>query len=422
MPQVPLAHAPLLSQADIDKMVAAAKRFNGEESFPSHEADIVKAYSDRLVERYAHVVKADSPERERASTVVSTGNGGLGTRAATPVVARSVSPPPAAATTQAPQSMVRPVVPPRSTIPEAMLEFPPESLAAMLVGYYMTGGKRQRTKKEARGRERWDEGTWREWHIEGDRNLREAEDASVVMDTFRSKTIELPDQVKWGAYRKPSDDDDPPMPTRTAVHTDYGRLQDLDNKPIARNDGPWEQVRRVTMGKQQDNEAYLRSIETFVAGAERSAGALPQGHLHDHVQHIWRDGFIDSELRQVANKAGREYQHPSIGPFTHLVQEARKRLPVVKDLQTWAAKGPGVDLACLLHEPADFSVGTAPGPGAGAARAAWFERALREAGDQIRDASERRQQSKLAEDESAKLKQLRLHLVSRYPPMPSVLV
>jgi len=346
-----------------------------------------------------------------------------------------------------------------------MLEFPMNSDAARAVAFHATGGRRVRTKKEIRAREKWD-GLWREWNPEGDRNLREAEDVVALLGPgFRSKKVEKPRVVDWDDPAMKSDtlwqptpvllgqaEDEPPaIPTRETRHLDWGIAQEFSKTnprteiAAARKSEAWRAVRRVTMGDDLANEAYLRSIDSFVRGAELSAGVKrkrsPTGDGHDdskprldeeleahldddlslleYVHKRWRGGFIDDDMRGFVSAAGLAVIDPtSRSEVQPLVQEAQRRLPILQDLREWSERGPGVDLACLLQTSSDFNVGTGPGPGSGAARAAWFEASLRNAGKQIVDASSRRDVKIDEDDEKAKMKKLRLDLLSLVKNVP----
>ena len=68
-------------------------------------------------------------------------------------------------------------IPPEHYIPEEMLLHPPNSLTAMAVGWNLNGGKRQWTKRQLRGRERFT-GKWRHWTLDGSRDLAEMDDVA----------------------------------------------------------------------------------------------------------------------------------------------------------------------------------------------------------------------------------------------------
>jgi hypothetical protein len=233
---------------------------------------------------------------------------------------------------------------------------------------------------------------------------------------------------------------------RETSHLDWGIAQEFAKTnprteiAAARKSAAWRAVRRVTMGDDLANEAYLRSIDSFVRGAQSSVGQkrkrsqtgdgvddikpqmgqepdddhVDDVSLTDYVQKRWRGGFIDDDMRGLVNAAGRAIIDPtSTSEVGGLVLEAQRRLPILQDLRAWSERGPGVDLACLLQTSSDFNVGTGPGPGTGAARGAWFEASLRNAGKQIVEASARRGAKLDEDDEKEKMRKLRLDLVSK---------
>ncbi len=411
-------------------MAIACRTFNGPDTFPAREAEIVQALAEKLIERHRHVVRSPSPSPTRGSTVAPTPG-------VTPDL-RSVSP--------SVMQQVRPPIQPKSLIPDVMLEYPVDSDAARAVGYFATGGKRPRTKKEIRSREKWD-GQWREWYVEGDRNLGEADDAAALLGVgFRTEKVAKPSVIDWDdpvmraeEVWQPTpvllgqvEDEPPAIPTRTVSHLDWGINQELrrtdPRREIAgaRRNPAWQAVRTVTMGSDLANEAYLRSIDAFVRGAEM---AVQEGDAHEvakpsiekddrsslseYVRNTWRGGFINDDLRGLVADAGRAIANPSEeGEVQGMVIAARQRLPILNELRSYSARGPGVDLACLLRTSSDFSVGTGPGPGAGAARAAWFQSSLSKAGNQIVDASKRREgKVEVNMEEEERMKKLRLDLV-----------
>ena len=210
---------------------------------------------------------------------------------------------------------------PRQIVPEGMLDYPPCSTVAKCVGWYLTGGKRQRTKKEQRAKERWD-GTWREFNPAGDRNMREADNIlDVLKDGFTFNTsgqkLTIPEAVDWDDESMnvkepwqptptltglPVDEVVPVIPTRQVNHLDYGRFQHLpllyglpefaksDSDKLLREirtdlDGAWKDhdgddvtgrerpskmIKDLCLGEDMAAEAYLQSVNAFVSGATQS--------------------------------------------------------------------------------------------------------------------------------------------------------
>lgn len=93
-------------------------------------------------------------------------------------------------------------VPPPSYIPEEMLEYPPNSSAAKLVGWNLNGGKRVYAKRVTRGREKFT-GKWRHWDLDGSRDVAEMDETDHLFEL--SKTIRgdgLRSITDWGEVRK----------------------------------------------------------------------------------------------------------------------------------------------------------------------------------------------------------------------------
>ena len=93
-------------------------------------------------------------------------------------------------------------VPPPSYIPEEMLEYPPNSSAAKLVGWNLNGGKRVYAKRVTRGREKFT-GKWRHWDLDGSRDVAEMDETDHLFEL--SKTVKgdgLRSITDWGEVRK----------------------------------------------------------------------------------------------------------------------------------------------------------------------------------------------------------------------------
>jgi hypothetical protein len=303
-------------QADVEKMITAAQKFNPDDTLVHREAAKVAQLAEKQIARYRSLVKTPSPSPEPGYGTPRTGPDGSTSRGQGTPFDRSISP---AGTMDGTRTGVeRPAVAalqPRQLVPEGMLAYPPNSDIARCVGYLLSGGKRPRTKKEQRAKEKWD-GQWREWNTEGDRNLREADN---VLDLFtegfefdsNGKT-RSPRVVDWEEEGMNSsttwqpvptltgvaaDEVVPRIPTRQVNHFDFGRTQNLpasygfpefkkyDSRKFLRDlrmdlDGAWRDeeregsgerssrlIKEFCLGDDTASEAYVRSLNTFVTGA-----------------------------------------------------------------------------------------------------------------------------------------------------------
>ena len=93
-------------------------------------------------------------------------------------------------------------IPPPSYIPEEMLEYPPNSSAAKLVGWNLNGGKRVYAKRITRGREKFT-GKWRHWDLDGSRDVAEMDETDHLFELSKTRTGDsLRSIVDWGEMRK----------------------------------------------------------------------------------------------------------------------------------------------------------------------------------------------------------------------------
>ena len=513
-------------------MITAAQKFNPDDTLVHREAAKVAQLATRQFNRFRSLVKTPSPSPERETS-------GMGTPGFADLIGGSVGPTPsnrsvsptgtvhkealAAGTLE--RSAVAQLLP-RQLVPEGMLDYPPNSDVARCVGWYLSGGKRHRSKKEQRAKEKWD-GTWREWNVDGDRNVREADNIlDLLRQGFTFETsglgVTLPRTVDWQDEAMNASDRWQPTPTLTGIvadevvpqvpsrpidHFDVGRFQSLagsygfpefkryDVRKFVRDltvdlesvwrdeetdlvERPSKVVKEMCLGEDITSEAYVRSVEAFLSGArddndrkrkhaevdasvvkaesksedEHDTSGFDLGMpLEDYVNTRWRDGWLHAGMRGtvkrtqemyreiVATEPGHQAKRPKLEDvldadeldvvaigrelFRGVVEDAAKRIPIMLDLEEYAARRNGLDLACLLHATTDFAAGgsaTGPPPNTGAGRAAWYEKSLKLAGEQLVEATKRRatltSDELNGEQEIERMKRLRLDLVSPLQP------
>lgn len=233
-------------------------------------------------------------------------------------------------------------VPPDSYIPEEMLDYPPNSTAAKLVGWNLNGGKRVYAKRVTRGREKFI-GKWRHWDLDGSRDVAEMDEPDQLFELAKARRGEsLRSVTDWMEMRKEAwweheglggANGQPPLPgtalpkrvemkekeilpTDLGVYRDIGLelkslryRQPLDDKSLllpmldasTRKSGPpgpsnftniferpqgrrpVDYVRELQTGG-TIGEAYMRSVERFVHGAV-AGRAEPVKHEDEEGMH-----------------------------------------------------------------------------------------------------------------------------------------
>jgi hypothetical protein len=176
--------------------------------------------------------------------------------------------------------------------------------------------------------------------------------------------------------------------------------------------------------------------------------------LEDYVNTKWRDGWLNAGVRgtvkrtqevyreivnsNVKAEAEPETEHQAKKPrleevlqadpldveaivrelYYQTVKDSIKRVPIALEIEEYSARHTGLDLACLLVTPNDFAAGgsTNPPPNTGPGRAVWYEKSLRSVGEQLVEASKRREgldeDGLKSEEEEEKMRKLRLDLVN----------
>jgi hypothetical protein len=523
-------------------MIRAAQIFNPDDSLVHREAGKIKTLAEKHIAKNRPLIRTPSPSPEPVMTGgrrtvglsrMSSGLGGSTPFEGTPLSGngRSVSPG-AEADGTTKRGAIIDDLPPHQLIPEQMLDYPPNTDVALTVGWYLTGGKRLRSRKEQRAKEKWD-GQWREWYTTGDRNLREADD---LFDLFergfdsesRGEKLVVPRTIDWSDEAMRSHEVWQPQPTYTGFeheerapkipmrpvdHWDFGRYQSLpeaygwsaarpvgldrrefvnkvkqDIRPaemgppgaqfaswLRPEEDPLRYLKVVSTGEDVVGEAYLKSVEAFVRGAEEGAkrnwnfmredGPRKRVKLEEdrkgedkdiglgkslsqYVANDWRGGLFNRKAQRTIDLATKAYKliraesrapgsKASSGPpapiklddmelviMKALVQEISAKIPIRQEVLEWAARKDGLELAALLQQIQDFS---ATGPNGGppstpAERARWFTDSLRLTGDQIVRESKRLVEKARARDPSAsaqldgedlqRIKEIRLNLVS----------
>ncbi|OCF55388.1 hypothetical protein L486_06871 [Kwoniella mangroviensis CBS 10435] len=161
-------------EADLHLLVDAAQKFNPPGSIPYNSAARILTIGIKHVERSKPLVltPSPSPTRESATPFGSRGRGYsvLSGREGTAALEDSLR--------RAEE------IPPLSHIPEQMLDFPPNSLQALAVGWNLNGGKRVHAKRIVRSREKFS-GKWRHWEIDGTRDIAEMDDPTSLLERWK---------------------------------------------------------------------------------------------------------------------------------------------------------------------------------------------------------------------------------------------
>ncbi|WWC58650.1 uncharacterized protein I303_101194 [Kwoniella dejecticola CBS 10117] len=177
-------------ERDLNLLVDAAQKFNPPGSIPYNAAARVLLVGMKHIERAKPLVLTPSPSPSRDSATPFDGAG----RGYSVYSGREGT----AAIEEANSRRVEEIAP-TSYIPEQMLDFPPNSLQALAVGWNLNGGKRVHAKRVVRSREKFN-GKWRHWEIDGTRDIAEMEDIISLLDNWK-----IPDQGKvidWKGLRR----------------------------------------------------------------------------------------------------------------------------------------------------------------------------------------------------------------------------
>jgi hypothetical protein len=305
-------------ETDLRTLVTAAQAFNPSGTVPYNSATRLLAHGMKHIDRARPLVLTPSPSPTRQSASES----GTPWRGQSTFSGREMT----VATEDG--GLRRTEILPQSYIPEEMLTFPPNSLAALAVGWNLTGGKRVHAKRIIRGREKF-VGKWRNWSHDGTRDIAEMEDVEEVFGDMRMDRG-VRRVVDWKGLRKEGEWWDrggfggpfgqPPVPftpyprkpalrTRELTTSEWGvypeieaemtfisqrtraenevevlsdHLRPSQPKPPrvpptpnfvniheggGRSAGDW--LRDVCSGDAR-GEAYIRSVESFVKGAMKS--------------------------------------------------------------------------------------------------------------------------------------------------------
>lgn len=386
-------------EADVEKMITAAQSFNPEDSVVAKEAEKMKALSIKLVARFKPVVRTPSPEPMYSShatpfdsSAAMSPSAGFDTGSQGLTPGRSISPMISTLRGMSAKPRTVPVseIPPNRLIPEKMLQYPPNSDAARTIAFYQTGGKRLRSRKEQKSREKWD-GQWREWYTSGPRRLAEVEDiGSLIAEGFvlsgPADGSALPEIIDWQDPVMDADDiwqptptmtgifideEIPTFPIKTASHTDFGPFADIPTSYGYDEVHNWNEdqmvdrirnelgqsstqelasalqyIKGMSTGEDVRAEAYHRSVQNFLSGVEKVArkrlaqedvkmelpeeSPLQQLDLQNRLKSHWRDGFLKShEARSTVERATTEYN--SLQLAKPPLQDTQTVLDLVKD-------------------------------------------------------------------------------------------
>ncbi|OCF41809.1 hypothetical protein I317_04415 [Kwoniella heveanensis CBS 569] len=179
-------------EADLKTLVGSAQKFNPPGSIPYNSASRILAIGMKHVERSKPLVLTPSPSPTRNSATPFRGGSVVSGREKEDTIAPGYEEPATAIE----------ALPPSLVIPEKMLDFPPNSLQALAVGWNLNGGRRLHAKRVVRSREKFG-GKWRHWELDGTRDVAEMEDIENLLDQWRFKGREqLRQVVNWKALRK----------------------------------------------------------------------------------------------------------------------------------------------------------------------------------------------------------------------------
>ncbi len=316
-------------------------------------------------------------------------------------------------------------IPPQIYIPEEMLLFPPDSLQALAVGWNLTGGKRVYAKRQIRGREKF-VGKWRHWDLDGTRDVAEMDDPDTVFEHTRPdggfgcritdwKGMRRDPWWDWDGLGGPNGQpplsftnfpQPPPLRTRELGAFEWGVYPEITaemaylanrtgvadeqevisehlrplrprqavppsgvtnvyDDPMGRGAGDW--VRGVMTGDVR-GEAYLSSVETFVAGAVQGAERrvtengikVEEGGtgLDGFVRENCHNGVLRSKVHSIVQQTLQSLHkltHPASTDIdrSQLLTLARTAFHRLALRNLTSASNP-LDIALLLREPNDF--------------------------------------------------------------------
>ncbi|WVQ82550.1 hypothetical protein IAT38_004679 [Cryptococcus sp. DSM 104549] len=177
-------------EADLRTLVTAAQKFNPPGSIPYNSAARILTVGLKHIDRSRPLVLTPDPSPRNSATPFHQGPQ---TRGGSVLSARELT-----AALEDPRK-ARDDVHPASYIPEEMLSFPPNSLAAKAVGWNLNGGKRVYPKRISRAREKF-AGKWKNWTADGSRDIAEMDEITHVMEPWRMrKGDEVRRIVDWKA-------------------------------------------------------------------------------------------------------------------------------------------------------------------------------------------------------------------------------
>ncbi|ORX35995.1 hypothetical protein BD324DRAFT_656992 [Kockovaella imperatae] len=310
-------------------------------------------------------------------------------------------------------------------IPEEMLHFPPNSVYSLAVGWNLTGGRRVYSKRQIRGREKFI-GKWRHWDLDGTRDLAELEEPEEL---FGSQVTTLGPRkvVDWRGLRRVDSwweceiggpNGIPPYaftpfprpavkPTRELDALEWGPYPETDAElafASARQNLPQSELLRETLRPSKPKaktgppsnfsniyddgakpsadwlremifgdvtgEAYANSIRSFVAGAMKGAGTVPEKllerrrmpldryvleHLHNGILQSPTGSLAKDTVRDLNTMVDhRKHAQPLLKKERDLLQMSKSayRRHAMKYL---ARPENPLDLGRMLKVPADFS-------------------------------------------------------------------
>ncbi|GMK58290.1 hypothetical protein CspeluHIS016_0503220 [Cutaneotrichosporon spelunceum] len=165
-------------EADARRMHSAAHAFNVPGTAAYREADKVFKHGMKHIERSRPLVLTPTPSLSPSAPPSNLPDSGR----ATPMRRGKE-------------------IKPEHLIPEAMLEFPANSLQAKAVGWNLTGGRRVRAKRLVRGREKFT-GRWRDMLPDGSYDVAEMDEPADMLEHLRTRKAsswrEVPDWVGMG--------------------------------------------------------------------------------------------------------------------------------------------------------------------------------------------------------------------------------
>lgn len=183
---------------------------------------------------------------------------------------------------------------PEHLIPEAMLDFPANSLQAKAVGWNLTGGRRVRAKRLVRGREKF-VGKWRDNLPDGSYDFAEMDDPVDMLEHLRTRTAkswkEVPDWPsmyeededwwEWDGIGGPTGQ--PPLPGTARLKPKPLRMKTLNTLEFGRFDEVSREIKLAREAALPDGQempffSELDDVDLMAAHLRPDASKGPKIH------------------------------------------------------------------------------------------------------------------------------------------------